>query len=170
MSCTETACCEQPEAKDHPTQRTASGLLRYCLSSLFFLFFSFFSFQDQCCFTSTETIRTIRDGDGESRTATSTFSRLLSSEIDLHEGHHITRPRRHGIRARDTLNFLHSLGYRNRYLVPLVRPWTLSSVSTSGSVYRSAICRLRGLSKRCFVCGQCSGPFPVLTYEASSGR
>ena len=33
----------------------------------------------QCCFTSTETIRTIRDG--EPRTATSTFTQLLSSEI-----------------------------------------------------------------------------------------
>ena len=32
----------------------------------------------QCCFTSTETIRTIRDG--ESRTATSTFTQLLSFE------------------------------------------------------------------------------------------
>ena len=32
----------------------------------------------QCCFTSTETIRTIRDG--EPRTATSTFTQLLSSE------------------------------------------------------------------------------------------
>ena len=31
----------------------------------------------QCCFTSTETIRTIRDG--EPRTATSTFTQLLSS-------------------------------------------------------------------------------------------
>ena len=34
--------------------------------------------QVQCCFTSTETIRTIRDG--EPRTATSTFTQLLSSE------------------------------------------------------------------------------------------
>ena len=33
-----------------------------------------------CCFTSTETIRTIRDG--EPRTATSTFTQLLSSECD----------------------------------------------------------------------------------------
>ena len=32
----------------------------------------------QCCFTSTETIRTIRDG--EPRTATSTFTQLLTSE------------------------------------------------------------------------------------------
>ena len=31
----------------------------------------------QCCFTSTETVRTIRDG--EPRTATSTFTQLLSS-------------------------------------------------------------------------------------------
>ena len=31
----------------------------------------------QCCFPSTETIRTIRDG--EPRTATSTFTQLLSS-------------------------------------------------------------------------------------------
>ena len=31
----------------------------------------------QCCFTSTETVRTIRDG--EPRTATSTFTRLLNS-------------------------------------------------------------------------------------------
>ena len=34
--------------------------------------------QVQCCLTSTETIRTIRDGDP--RTATSTFTQLLSSE------------------------------------------------------------------------------------------
>ena len=33
----------------------------------------------QCCFTSTETIRLIRDG--ESRTATSTFTQLLSSVL-----------------------------------------------------------------------------------------
>ena len=33
----------------------------------------------QCCFTSTETVRTIRDG--EPRTATSIFTQLLSSEI-----------------------------------------------------------------------------------------
>ena len=33
----------------------------------------------QCCFTSTETIRLIRDGDP--RTATSTFTQLLSSKI-----------------------------------------------------------------------------------------
>ena len=32
----------------------------------------------QCCFTSTETVRTI--GNGESRTATSTFTQLLNSE------------------------------------------------------------------------------------------
>ena len=32
----------------------------------------------QCCFTSTETIRLIRDG--EPRTATSTFTQLLSSK------------------------------------------------------------------------------------------
>ena len=32
----------------------------------------------QCCFTSTETVRTVRDG--EPRTATSTFTQLLSSE------------------------------------------------------------------------------------------
>ena len=32
-----------------------------------------------CCFTSTETIRTIRDG--EPRTATSTFTQLLSSDV-----------------------------------------------------------------------------------------
>ena len=31
----------------------------------------------QCCFTSTETVRTVRDG--EPRTATSTFTQLLSS-------------------------------------------------------------------------------------------
>ena len=35
----------------------------------------------QCCFTSTETIRTIRDG--ESRTSTSTFTQLLSSVDSL---------------------------------------------------------------------------------------
>ena len=35
--------------------------------------------QVQCCFTSPETIRTIRDG--EPRTATSTFTQLLSSEL-----------------------------------------------------------------------------------------
>ena len=34
--------------------------------------------QVQCCFTSTETVRTIRDG--EPSTATSTFTQLLSSE------------------------------------------------------------------------------------------
>ena len=33
--------------------------------------------QDQCCFTSTETVKTIRDG--EPRTATSAFSQLLST-------------------------------------------------------------------------------------------
>ena len=32
----------------------------------------------QCCFTSTETVRTIRDG--EPRTSTSTFTQFLSSE------------------------------------------------------------------------------------------
>ena len=36
----------------------------------------------QCCFTSTETIRTISDG--EPRTATSTFTQLLSSARALH--------------------------------------------------------------------------------------
>ena len=35
--------------------------------------------QVQCCFTSLETIRTIRDG--EPRTATSTFTQLLSSDL-----------------------------------------------------------------------------------------
>ena len=35
----------------------------------------------QCRFTSTETIRTVRDG--EPRTATSTFTQLLSSELRL---------------------------------------------------------------------------------------
>ena len=35
------------------------------------------SLRVQCCFTSTETIRTIRDG--EPRTATSTFTHLLNS-------------------------------------------------------------------------------------------
>ena len=34
--------------------------------------------QVQCCFTSTETIRTIRDG--ETRTATSSLTQLLSSD------------------------------------------------------------------------------------------
>ena len=34
----------------------------------------------QCCFTSTETVRTVRDG--EPRTATSTFTHLLSSALD----------------------------------------------------------------------------------------
>ena len=43
---------------------------------------SFRKVQVQCCrFTSTETIRTIRDG--ESRTATSTFTKPLSSDISL---------------------------------------------------------------------------------------
>ena len=32
----------------------------------------------QCCFTSTESIRTVRNG-GEPRTATSTFTQLLNS-------------------------------------------------------------------------------------------
>jgi len=36
------------------------------------------AFQVQCCFTSTETIRTMKDG--EPRTAISTFTQLLSSE------------------------------------------------------------------------------------------
>ena len=36
--------------------------------------------QVQCCFTSTEAIKTIREG--EPRTATSTFTKLLSSESD----------------------------------------------------------------------------------------
>ena len=35
----------------------------------------------QCCFTSTETIKAIRDG--ESRSATSTFTPLLSSEREI---------------------------------------------------------------------------------------
>ena len=35
----------------------------------------------QCCFTSTETVRTIRDGDSEPRTSTSTFTQLLSSVL-----------------------------------------------------------------------------------------
>ena len=34
--------------------------------------------QVQCCFTSTETVRTIRDG--EPRTSTSTFTQRLSSD------------------------------------------------------------------------------------------
>ena len=33
----------------------------------------------QCCFTSTETVRTIRDG--EPRTATSTFTQIMSSGL-----------------------------------------------------------------------------------------
>ena len=40
---------------------------RYCCSSV------------QCCFTSTEIVMTVRDG--EPRTATSTFTQLLSSEV-----------------------------------------------------------------------------------------
>ena len=35
----------------------------------------------QCCFTSTESVRTVTVRDGEPRTATSTFTQLLSSEI-----------------------------------------------------------------------------------------
>ena len=35
----------------------------------------------KCCFTSTETIRTVRDG--EPRAATSTFTQILTSEVDL---------------------------------------------------------------------------------------
>ena len=35
----------------------------------------------QCCFTSTETVRTIRDG--EPRTSTSTFTQLLNSLVDV---------------------------------------------------------------------------------------
>ena len=35
--------------------------------------------QVQCCFTSTETVRTIKDG--EPRTATSTFTQLLNSDV-----------------------------------------------------------------------------------------
>ena len=196
MSCTETAVANKPKQKTiHPSaQLLGSYDIAFFLLFFLFSFFKFTvalcpqrpqrplgtgspglatsSFtqllssviQVLCYFTSTETIRTIRDG--LPRTATSTFTRLLSSDIDLREGHHIIRPRRHGIRVRDTLNLLHSLGYRNRYLVLLVRPWTLSSVSTSGLVYRSAICPFRGPNKRCFVCGQCSGPFPIFTYEA----
>ena len=38
----------------------------------------------QCCFTSTETIRTI--GDGEPRTATSTFTQLLGSALNYLQG------------------------------------------------------------------------------------
>ena len=37
-------------------------------------------YEVQCCFTSTGTIRTLRDG--EPRTATSTFTQLLSSSLD----------------------------------------------------------------------------------------
>ena len=42
------------------------------------LFLLFFSLPVQCCFTSTETIRTIRDG--EPRTSSSTFTQRLSCE------------------------------------------------------------------------------------------
>ena len=37
-------------------------------------------FQFQCCFTSTETVRLIRDG--EAPTATSTFTQLLSYDVE----------------------------------------------------------------------------------------
>ena len=46
-------------------------MLRPCYFQLFFLV--------QCCFTSTETIRTIRDE--EPRTVTSTFTQLLNSFV-----------------------------------------------------------------------------------------
>ena len=60
-------------------------------SSIVFLFSQFFAaFSVQCCFTSTETIRLIRDG--ELRMATSTFTQLLSRgsslsrfQLDTHE-------------------------------------------------------------------------------------
>ena len=42
-------------------------------------FYSDTSFNFKCCLTSTETIRLTRGG--ESRTATSTFTQLLSSEV-----------------------------------------------------------------------------------------
>ena len=45
---------------------------------LFTVTFSRVQNQDECCFTSTETIRTIKDG--MPRTVTSTFTQLLSSE------------------------------------------------------------------------------------------
>ena len=48
--------------------QTFTLLLRYCDATV------------QCCFTSTETIRTVRDG--EPRTATSAFAQFLSSDIE----------------------------------------------------------------------------------------
>ena len=53
---------------------------------------SHFHRQVQCCFTSTETIRTIRDG--EPRTATSTFTQLLSSEYLSSKLNVASRPQR----------------------------------------------------------------------------
>ena len=53
--------------------RTATSTLTRLLSS------EILNFSFQCCFTSTETIRIIRDG--EPWAATSTFTQLLSSEL-----------------------------------------------------------------------------------------
>ena len=44
----------------------------------------------QCCFTSTETVPTIKDG--EPRTATSTFTQLLNSEMHNIESRFVIRP------------------------------------------------------------------------------
>ena len=48
-------------------------------------------FQVQCCFTSTETVPTIRDG--EPRTATSTFTQLLTSVVLISVLLHLHRDR-----------------------------------------------------------------------------
>ena len=61
--------------------------------------------QVQCCFTSTETVRTIKDG--EARTATSTFTQFLSSEarLDPQVLVQITVV----VRKRETLNYAYVL-------------------------------------------------------------
>ena len=54
----------------YQTKRLTAGPSRLTLAGTFFL---------KCCFTSTETMRTIRDG--EPRAATSTFTQLLRSDL-----------------------------------------------------------------------------------------
>ena len=56
---------------------TSFSTFVFCSDSVLCL--SFISVRVQCCFRSTETVQTIRDG--EPRMATSTFTQILSSEL-----------------------------------------------------------------------------------------
>ena len=64
-----------PDESYHTGLRSLLLYLRYVFRALIN---SLAMLQIQCCFTSTKTTRTIRDG--EPRTTTSTFTQLLSSE------------------------------------------------------------------------------------------